>query len=69
MPIGPDWEHDCKKWRGKVLTGKYAHWCYDWDALPVDETCIEFSSCGCFEPSDEIVEIKRKYDEPSHAVE
>ena len=42
-----DWEVDCLKWRGRVLTGKLAHWCYDWDGLPIDETCDEISGCSC----------------------
>jgi hypothetical protein len=43
------WIEDCMKWRGHVLTGERAHWCYDWDGLPVDETCgEEFSCCHCF---------------------
>lgn len=46
-----DWEKDCIKWWGKVLTGKKSHWCYDWDFLPVDETTEEFSACTCFENS------------------
>lgn len=41
-------EADCIKWRGQLLTGRYAHWCWDWDGLPVDETCDEFSACNCF---------------------
>jgi hypothetical protein len=44
----PDWEPDCLKWRGVVLTGKYAHWCMEYDELPVDETCFEWP-CGCQE--------------------
>ena len=43
----PEWETDCLRWRGRVLTGKHAHWCFDWDGLPVDETCDEFHSCTC----------------------
>ena len=43
----PDaWRRDCMKWRGQVLTGKYCHWCYDWDELPVDETTPEWP-CSC----------------------
>lgn len=43
-----EWEADCMKWRGRVLTGRFAHWCYDWDGLPVDETTPdEFECCGC----------------------
>jgi hypothetical protein len=45
----PDWKADCLKWRGHELTGQYAHWCPDWDGLPVDDTCPEFP-CACFAP-------------------
>jgi len=41
-----DWEKDCLHWHGRVLTGKYGHWCYEWDSLPVDETTNEWP-CGC----------------------
>lgn len=47
-PYSKDWEEDCMHYWGKVLTGKYAHWCYDWDGLPVDETCEEFKACCCY---------------------
>jgi hypothetical protein len=40
------WIEDSMRWRGVVLTGKYAHWCFDYDDLPVDETCDEWP-CGC----------------------
>lgn len=43
-----DWKEDCMRYRGKVLTGKFAHWCWDWDGLPVDETTREFECCGCY---------------------
>ena len=43
----PDWIEDCMRWRGRVLTGKHAHWCHDWDCLPIDETTDEFP-CACF---------------------
>ena len=42
-----EFEEDCIKWRGKILTGKHAHYCYDWDFLPVDETCPEYECCHC----------------------
>lgn len=45
-----EWEEDCKRWRGKTLVGRYAHWCMEWDALPVDETTFEFDCCTCFTP-------------------
>ena len=30
----------------RVLTGKYRHWCDDWDGLPIDETTPEWP-CVC----------------------
>lgn len=43
-----EWKDDCIKWWDRILTGEYAHWCYDWDALPIDETCKEeFECCYC----------------------
>ena len=40
------WERDCQHWRGRVLTGKSSHWCYEWDGLPIDETTPEWP-CAC----------------------
>jgi len=40
-----DWDEDCLLWRGAVLTGRGAHWCGEWDDLPVDETCPEWPCC------------------------
>jgi len=51
-----DWIEDSMRWRGKVLTGKHAHWCPDWDFLPIDETCPEWP-CPCSE-SDGVEEAK-----------
>ena len=42
-----DWIEDCMHHHGKVLTGKYAHWCPEFDFLPIDETCFEFEYCTC----------------------
>lgn len=42
-----EWERDCLQWLGRVLTGKFCHWCYDWDGLPVDETTSEWQGCTC----------------------
>lgn len=47
-PMSDAWVEDCYKWRGAVLTGKYRHWCHDWDGLPVDETTPEWDCCSCF---------------------
>ena len=42
------WEFECAKWRGRVLRGPDAHYCCDWDFLPVDATTPEYSCCVCF---------------------
>lgn len=42
-----DWVEDCKRWHGRTLSGNYMHWCPDWDYLPIDDTCIEFTVCTC----------------------
>jgi hypothetical protein len=41
-----DWIDDCNEWRGRLLTGRYGHWCADYDELPVDESCPEWP-CPC----------------------
>jgi len=46
MTHSKEWERDCLRWRGAILTGKYGHWCDDYDGLPVDETSIEWP-CAC----------------------
>lgn len=40
------WAEDCRRWRGRLLTGGRRHWCLDWDLLPVDDTCPEWP-CSC----------------------
>jgi hypothetical protein len=47
-----EWIEDSMHWRGKVLTGKRAHWCFDWDMLPCDETTDEITACHCYEESE-----------------
>ena len=47
--LAQQWVDDCMHWRGVVLTGKKAHWCSEWDDLPVDESCREFKACRCFD--------------------
>lgn len=34
---------------GKPLTGKYKHFCVEFDFLPIDEHCFEFKFCLCYE--------------------
>lgn len=43
-----EWIEECMKYYGRVLTGGKAHFCYDWDGLPIDETCGEYQCCTCF---------------------
>ncbi len=43
-----DWEQDCIYYWGKVLIGDGAHWCNEWDGLPIDETCVEYEACICW---------------------
>jgi hypothetical protein len=45
-PLSADWIKDSTHWRGRVLTGRYRHWCIEWDFLPVDETSREWP-CRC----------------------
>jgi len=52
-----EWEADCLKWRGRVLTGENAHYYFDWDELPIDETCPEWP-CSCH-----AMDEKRKWEE------
>lgn len=53
--VSQDWIDDCTKFYGKVLTGADAHWCPDWDFLPIDSTCkeIECCTCGSFDTKEE----------------
>jgi hypothetical protein len=50
--LGPanDWAEDCMHWWGRILAGTHSHWCYDWDELPIDDTCIsEMACCHCYD--------------------
>jgi hypothetical protein len=55
---------------GKVLTGKYRHFCTEYDYLPIDETVGEFAHCRCF--SDDPVALRlsqERSDEIIRAIE
>lgn len=45
---GTHWREDCIEFYGEVLIGDKAHWCPEFDFLPIDETCEEFKFCECF---------------------
>ena len=43
----PEWIADCRRFWGRVLKGPHAHWCPEWDYLPIDSNCEEFEACTC----------------------
>lgn len=47
--VSQDWIDDCMKTYGEVLTGTKAHWCPEWDFLPIDETSPEMEACSCYD--------------------
>jgi hypothetical protein len=51
-----EFEQDCMQMYGKLLTGKYKHYCCEWDYLPIDETCYEYFACMCFDGEKDEVE-------------
>jgi hypothetical protein len=75
LPSSPEWIKDSLHWRGKVLTGKFWHWCDEWDGLPTDETCSEFLCCNCFEEqyTEEIeglkMNLRKRYENESDPIE
>ena len=56
--MNDDWQDDCLRWRGRLLTGTYAHYCYDWDMLPVDESTPEYQGCTCFSRHEEASQLR-----------
>lgn len=42
------WVDACDKSRGRTLAGIHAHYCIEYNDVPVDETCPEWP-CTCFE--------------------
>jgi hypothetical protein len=50
--IEAEWGADCMRWHNRVLVGNRAHWCPDWDYLPIDETTPEIEGCSCELKSD-----------------
>lgn len=43
-----EWPSECRRWYGRELTGRWAHYCAEWDDMPLDETCEEFLACRCY---------------------
>ena len=44
-----DLDQDAIEIYGKPLTGKYKHFCVEFDFLPIDEHCFEFKFCLCYD--------------------
>lgn len=49
LGLSKEWAEDCLRYWDTVLIGDFGHWCWEWDELPIDETCKEFEVCTCFE--------------------
>lgn len=43
-----EWKQEMLKWRGRSWVAPDAHWCADWDELPVDACTAEYVCCVCF---------------------
>lgn len=39
------------------LTGKFKHYCSDWDGMAIDETCHEFTGCYCYDGTTDETEV------------
>lgn len=48
-----EWEADCMRVHGRILTGHYCHYCGDNCDVPIDETCDAFDDCNCYEQEDD----------------
>ncbi len=57
------WREDCIHWQGKVLVGEHAHYCWDWDGLPIDETTVEYRSCVCYRPDEDDGDLDEDHDQ------
>ena len=53
----PTWSADWQRWHGDRPEGRLAHWCDDWDGLPIDEQCMEFMCCTCTWESPELTQL------------
>lgn len=41
------WKNQCHELYGKILSGKFQHYCPDNKFLPTDETVPAFKDCKC----------------------
>jgi hypothetical protein len=48
-PWSKEWLDDCEIFVGRILEGRYRHWCTDCVGRPIDETMTQFFEfCKCF---------------------
>lgn len=45
-------DHDHEADVFAALTGRFKHYCHEWDFMAIDETCSEFAVCTCSWPAD-----------------
>lgn len=46
-------DQQCLLEYGRTLHGGHAHYCNEWDGLPIDDTMPEFDACTCYNETDE----------------
>ena len=53
-----DLDQDAIQIYGNPLTGKYKHYCCEFDYLPIDEHCFEFKFCLCYESTPDVKKLQ-----------
>lgn len=46
---------------GRTRSGKYAHFCYEWDELLIDESDPEIETCCCYRDDKEFERIQEAW--------
>lgn len=45
---------------GKTIQiGEHWHYCYDWDGMPIDEHCLEYDGCHCYDNDKKLKSAER----------
>lgn len=42
-----EWEKETKRYYGRVIGGPDAHWCHEYDGLPINAFSVEYQNCLC----------------------
>jgi hypothetical protein len=56
-----EWAEHCQEWYGRILSGEFAHYCADWDDMPLDENVTEFACCTCYSGNQKARDIQESY--------